>query len=86
MRAVLKEKGQLTLPKRIRTQIGAQAGDIFNIEIVQGKVVLTPQDVTPAGAPAKHVDLDPYFGSLKGLFGDVQEIDRLVREGRDEWN
>lgn len=85
MRAVLKDKGQVTLPKRVRQKLGAETGDIFEVEIVAGKVVLTPQRLSAAGA-ASPVDLDRYFGALSGKFGTVEQIDRAIRKGRDEWD
>ena len=85
MRAVLKDKGQVTLPKRVRQKLGAETGDIFDVEIVAGKVVLTPQRLSSASA-ASQADLDRYFGALSGRFGTVEQIDRTIREARDEWD
>lgn len=87
MRATLKDKGQLTLPARIRKAIGVTTGDVFEVDIVLGKVVLTPLVMQPAAiAKGKVIDIDRYFGSLKGAFGSVAEIDATIREGRDSWD
>lgn len=87
MRAILKDKGQVTLPARIRKALSAKTGDVFDVDIVMGKVVLTPQVMQPVAiAKGKVIDIDRYFGSLKGAFGSVAEIDSTIREGRDSWD
>ena len=47
--ATLKGKGQITLPTDIRRQIQGSKGDSFNFEVVNGKVVMTPERRAPAG-------------------------------------
>ena len=39
----LQRKGQITLPSRLRTALGVEAGDMIAATIQRGKVVLTPQ-------------------------------------------
>ncbi len=91
--AKLKEKGQITLPADIRRKISANKGDLFECEIVDGKVVMTLQKLVPAdGAPLdkqekkKGVDISKYIGIAKGTYGSVEEIDEYIRNERDTWD
>lgn len=36
----LKDKGQVTLPMKVRTAIGAEIGDVFEVEIRGEEIVL----------------------------------------------
>ena len=90
-RATLKDKGQLTLPAETRKRIRAAKGDLFDVEVVDGKVVMTPLRLVPAkgGDPAgrKPVDLSKYIGALSGTYGDtVEEADAYLRRERDSWD
>ena len=87
--ATLKDNGQITLPANIRRQIQAHKGDIFNFEVVNGRVVMTPhmQAVTqPRTKQRKGADIGRYIGSMKGQFGSVEEIDEYIRNERDSWD
>ena len=79
----LKEKGQITLPADIRKEIDANKGDIFNIEVIDGNVVMTLQKIIPA---RKKRDLSKYIGIAKGSFGSTEEIDAHIRNDRDAWD
>ena len=87
--ATLKEKGQITVPANIRRQIQAHKGDIFNFEVVNGRVVMTPQmqaATQPRTKQRKGADIGKYIGSMKGKFGCVEEIDEYIRNERDSWD
>ena len=43
----VQEKGQVTLPARIRQGIGLGAGDYVKIEMEGSRIVLTPQVIAP---------------------------------------
>ncbi|MDD2710900.1 MAG: AbrB/MazE/SpoVT family DNA-binding domain-containing protein [Verrucomicrobiae bacterium] len=48
MTTVLSEKGQITIPKALRDQLGLKAGSILDFETIDGKLVATkkmPGDV-----------------------------------------
>ena len=90
-RTTLKDRGQLTLPSEIRKRIQAAKGDLFDVEVVDGKVVMTPlrlvrkKGVDPARR--KPVDLSKYIGALSGTYGDtVEEADAYLRRERDSWD
>ena len=73
----LKEKGQITLPITIRKQINVTKGDLFDCEVIDGKVVMTQQrlvsaDEKKAQAGSKGVDISKYIGSGKGIFSSVE--------------
>ena len=87
--ATLKDNGQITLPANIRRQIQAHKGDIFNFEVVNGRVVMTPQMQAgrhPQTKQRKPTDITKYIGSMKGKFGGVEEIDEYIRNERDSWD
>lgn len=74
MKTTVSERGQITLPKAIRTKLGIRPGTIIEFELVQGKIVGTkkePQDVLrtwrgkgrlPEGIP----DVDAYLNEVRG--------------------
>lgn len=85
----LKEKGQITLPAGIRKQLRAHKGDLFDCEVIGGKVVMTPQKLVPAldgGAMGKGVDISKYIGATAGTFDSIEEIDEYIRNARDAWD
>ena len=87
----LKEKGQITLPNTIRKQINATKGDLFDCEVIDGKVVMTQQRLVPANekkaqSGSKGVDISKYIGFGKGIFGSVEEIDDYIRKERETWD
>ena len=49
----VKEKGQVTLPAKIRQEIGLDTGDYVKIEMEGSRIVLTPQAIAP-----RHPDID----------------------------
>lgn len=42
MKTVLSERGQIVIPKKIRDAIQVDRGDEFEIEVVEGKLLLMP--------------------------------------------
>ncbi len=86
----LKEKGQVTIPAAVRAQVAAHKGDIFEVVVMNGNIVLKPQEVISRKLPRKRqirssVDISDFIGSLKGLFGSQEEIDSYIRKERDSW-
>lgn len=41
MKTTVSEKGQITIPKKIRTEMGLKQGVVLDMNIVQGKIVVT---------------------------------------------
>jgi AbrB family looped-hinge helix DNA binding protein len=75
--SVLSSKGQVTVPKRIRTRLGLRAGDRVEF-IVQGNdTVIRP--ARTAGNP-----FEKYAGALGTFPGGKEEINAWVRSLRDE--
>jgi AbrB family looped-hinge helix DNA binding protein len=89
MLAKLKDKGQITIPATLREQISAVSGDIFDITITDGKIVLVPQDVVTklhSNKPkAKGIDITKWIGSAKGAFSSPEDVDAFIRSERDQW-
>ena len=43
----IKEKGQLTLPAKMRARHGLAVGDYVDVREFEGRIVLVPQDIAP---------------------------------------
>lgn len=53
------------------------------LEVIERLVAsLKKESTPPASVPSEAPDLSPYFGALKGVFGDGMEYQKRVR---DEW-
>jgi AbrB family looped-hinge helix DNA binding protein len=39
MKTVVSERGQITLPKTIRTDLGIRAGTVLELSVVDGKII-----------------------------------------------
>ena len=86
----LKEKGQITIPARVRAQVHALTGDMFEVVVENGNIVLRAQVVTarkstPRKPKAKSVDIGQWIGAGKGLFKTPAEADAFIRAERDQW-
>lgn len=57
MKSRVSEKGQVTIPKRLRDQLGIRAGDELDFEAEHGRIVV--QKVAERDA------IDQLYGSLK---------------------
>jgi AbrB family looped-hinge helix DNA binding protein len=87
----LKEKGQLTIPAAVREQISAHKGDVFEVAVTNGNIVLKPQDIVarksrPVVKSKKGVDIGPWIGSGKGLFKSPEEAAAFIQSERDTWD
>jgi AbrB family looped-hinge helix DNA binding protein len=87
----LKDKGQITIPVSIREEIAAQVGDLFAIEVDEGRIVLKAQDINsrPAATQPEKVaarTFASWIGSAKGVFASVAEVDEYIRAERSQWD
>ena len=87
----LKEKGQVTIPAVVRKQISAHTGDVFEIGVSNGNIVLKPRDVVSrkravATKTKKGVDISSWIGSGKGLFKSAFEAAEFIRSERAAWD
>ncbi len=91
----LKEKGQVTIPAAVRSRIGAKLGDVFEVEVAGGNIVLKPRDIVarkPArrssgAAPLSNApDIGKWIGAGKGLFKSAKDVDAFIRRERDQWD
>lgn len=72
----LKEKGQLTLPATIRKKLNASTGDMFDVQMVEGHIVLTLQKIEPITALPKSKAIEEALrltNSLKPLPANESE-------------
>jgi antitoxin MazE len=53
MLAELKDKSQVTIPKSVVNELGLQKGDLFDVVVEGGKVLLVPVVVYPKEKVAK---------------------------------
>ena len=44
-RVIIKSRGQITLPAKIRKVLGLNAGDLLEVEVSRGRIVLIPLQV-----------------------------------------
>jgi antitoxin PrlF len=75
--SVISTKGQVTVPKRIRTRLGLRVGDRVEF-VVQGKDTLI-RPVRRGGNP-----FEKYAGALGTFPAGISEINEWVRSLRDE--
>lgn len=64
----LSEKGQLVIPAEIRTRLGLQRGDRFEIEVRDGEVILRP------------LPRNPLLAMRGALKGSESLVEALLRE------
>lgn len=87
----MKEKGQVTIPAIVREQIAAHKGDVFEVAVVDGDIVLKPRQLVTRTKPSeksdrKGVDITRWIGAGKGLFKTPEEVDAFIRSERDRWD
>ena len=75
--SVISTKGQVTVPKRIRTRLGLRVGDRVEF-VVQGKHTI----IRPVRRPGN--PFEKYIGALPAFPGGLREINAWVRSMRDE--
>ncbi len=75
--SVISTKGQVTVPKKIRTRLGLRIGDRVEFVVKGNYTIIRP--VRPAGNP-----FEKYAGALGTFPGGIAEINEWVRSLRDE--
>jgi antitoxin PrlF len=74
MKTRVSERGQITLPKAIRTKLGIRPGTIIEFELTNGKIIGTkkePKDPLrrwrgKGRLPEGFVDVDTYLNEVRG--------------------
>ena len=73
MKAIVSEKGQITIPKAVRDRLGITPGTVLNVESIEGKIVAVKtqthdgfakwrgQGIVPAGG-----SVDEYLNLIRG--------------------
>jgi len=67
----LSSKGQLVLPKPIRTQLRLESGRQFRAQVLDGKIILEPVE-------------EDVIEQLHGIFAGSKMLDELEEEHRRE--
>ena len=68
----IKTKGQVTLPARLRAEIGLQIGDILEATIEKGKITLTPKSIIDKRLEESIADFKA--GKSRGPFNSATEM------------
>lgn len=71
MKAIISEKGQVTIPKQIRDRLGLKPGTVLEFTLVNGEIVgrkLLTRDPVAAvtGIIKMGVNIDKYLKDLRG--------------------
>lgn len=71
MKAVLSEKGQVTIPKSVRERLGLKPGTVIDFRTEKGRLIGTKVDsgtdeVLAVTGILKAVDVDQYLLDLRG--------------------
>ena len=74
----IQEKGQVTLPARVRRQFGLKKGDLVAVTVTPEGVLITPQEVIAARA------LDALGAVLRERGLSLEELIESGREARGE--
>lgn len=72
MRSTVGERGQITIPKRLRDRLGIRPGQVLEVEEVSGRLVV-----------AKVEETDPFTRNI-GVWGMGGDTDALLVELRGE--
>jgi AbrB family looped-hinge helix DNA binding protein len=75
--SVISTKGQVTVPKKVRTRLGLRVGDRVEFIVRGDHTIIRP--VRRAGNP-----FEKYIGALPAFPGGTKEINAWVRSMRDE--
>lgn len=71
MKAVVSEKGQVTIPKRLRDQLGIRAGQVLEFEEEEGRLLVRKAPGSTAvesvyGVLARNEATDDFVTALRG--------------------
>lgn len=82
----LKQKWQVTIPADIRSELNAKDWDIFDIKLIDWKIILDQIDLVMSKNNKKE-KLSDYIWFAKWTWGDsISEIDEYLRNERNSWN
>ena len=84
----LKDKGQITIPAALREELNAQVGDFFSMSLEDEALVMRRQTLAspaPRNGPHKKKP-SSWFGSIKGVYSSVEEIDAFIKAERAQWD
>ena len=72
MKAIVSEKGQVTIPKELRVRLGIRSGQVLDFRAEDGRLVAV-----------KEMPVD-VFDELFGILRSSKSVDKLIREMRGE--
>lgn len=74
MKTVVSERGQITLPKSIRTDLGIRAGTVLELSIVDGRII---------GWKREEKDAVHKWNGRGTLPCGIKSVDEYLRETRE---
>ncbi|GAA1748509.1 AbrB/MazE/SpoVT family DNA-binding domain-containing protein [Luedemannella helvata] len=93
-RAVLRARGQVTLPAHVRMELGLRDGDDLIVTVDSGRVILTPATLVPRDqdwfwtpewqAGERQVDAELAAGKPGQVFGSDEEFLATLAAGIDD--
>jgi AbrB family looped-hinge helix DNA binding protein len=84
----IKDKGQVTIPSGVRKQVSAAIGDVFEVAVIDGNIVLKPRQVvsrSPVTSLGKPVDVSRSIGKGAGQFASPADVDAFIKSEREKW-
>jgi len=79
--ATLCERGQITIPKQFRTQLGFRPGMVFAFSVKDNSLFMTAQKPKMSMQDRRRKALEEMRGCLKGAFDGIS-TDDLIAEMR----
>ena len=73
MKSIVSEKGQITIPKKIRTEMGLSRGAVLDITIVKGKIVATKKLLLQPGKNWRGKGKLPGGGSVDAYLKKIRQ-------------
>ena len=82
----LQEKGQITIPTRIRRKLNLRKGDLVVFEETSEGVLLKPADILPTGELRQKLAAE--IAKMRSRFSDLSDeevqtlVDKAIRQAR----
>jgi|ERR1022692_2061649 AbrB family looped-hinge helix DNA binding protein len=77
----IQRKGQMTLPSRFRSAVGVSEGDMIEISVQRGKIVLTPKVVVDrAQIPSARDEYTP--AQRRAINRGIAQSEKEYKQGR----
>ena len=83
----IKQKFQITIPSQIRKAVGVDEGEVLEVGVEEGRIVLTPLTIKKRIPTPKSESLLKYLGATKNTFGSsTKKMDEYLQKERESWD